>query len=123
MEAWIILKAILSFFVLISFFSTIFTINERKDFFIESNRANTLIKYWIDNLSIYTGNAWLNVITVPTLNDMYSNFTGNGIYLYWNYDKITINDSNYIHKNDYPTQWYYCKQYYITKIVDCIRIY
>lgn len=123
MGAWILLKMVLSFVVLLSFFSTIFLINERRDFFSESNRANTLIKYGIDDLSIFTGDAGFKVVTIHNLNDMYSNFTGNWIYLYWRYNKITVNDSKFIHQNSYPLQWYYCKQYYLTKIVDCIRIY
>lgn len=123
MGSWLLLKMILNFVVLLSFFSFLFTMNERKDFFIQSNNANTLIKYWVDDLSIFTWNAGLKIITIPKLNDMYSQFTGNWIYLYWNYNKITINNSNYIHHNIYPTQWYYCKQYYITHIIDCIRIY
>lgn len=119
----IILSIILWSLAISSFISVMYDINFKKNFIMKANEVNTIIRYnTIDEVDFYRKNN-INIYTIPEIKDMYELYTWNGIYLYWNYDKFTINDSDYLHNHLFPKQIYYCDKNFITRIIYCIRVY
>ena len=115
-----VIDAIWYWIILILFITTYIYTNFLSTFLVKSVTANNIVKAYSPDELYYYNEKGFDVYTVPTWKNW---FNWDWIYLYWNYDKITKNDIDYIHSHQYPIYILYCAESLWGFRIKCIKIY